>query len=193
MSLYSYKGAEPTKLPRSIYVGDNLLLTDLSTLDQNELEKLGFTGPYTVPGITDLQYAAWDSDTLSYIIFDLPPDYAPYKEKVVYFPETKTISIVSLSEAEINANYETKFAEIRAKRYELFTKADFAVSLTAEFMCDICEPEVIQYQELIEYKVKLRDLLDGVTNPFLVVFPTPPSKLDRVLQGQYGPVYESQA
>lgn len=190
MSLYSYKGAEPTRLPGSIYLDNGLLLTDLYSLSNSELAALGFTGPYVVPGLGAKQFAAWDVDSLSYVVFDLPASYESYKDKAVYNQETKTVDIVPLPEHEVASNYAKKFDEIRATREQLFTQADFAVSLTAEFLCEACQPEVDQYEELLTYKTQLRDLLDNVVNPFLVVFPTPPSKLERVLQGQYGPVFK---
>jgi len=190
MALYSYKGAQPASLPNSIYVENGLIRTNLYSLDDEQLQELGFTGPYALPGLSEFQYAAWDSESLSYIIFDLPSNYLWYKDKVIYDPETKTISVVPLPEHEVQANFARKFDELKAQRQELFTQADFAVSLTAEFLCDTCEPEVMQYEELIQYKNQLRELFEGVDDPYQVKFPTPPSKFYRVLEGQYGPVFQ---
>jgi len=189
MSLYSYKGAEPAKLQNSVYVEGGLIRTNLYSLDAEQLEELGFTGPYALPGLSEFQYSTWDSESFSYIIFDLPSDYVWYREKVVYDPQTKTIDIVPIPEQEVQERFALKFKELKAKRKELFTQADFAVSLTAEFLCDICEPEVLQYEELIKYKNELRDLFENTDDPFQVKFPIPPGKLDRVLKGQYGAIF----
>lgn len=49
MSLYSYKGQEPSPLPLRIRLDSGETRSSLNELSQQELEDLGFSGPFTKP------------------------------------------------------------------------------------------------------------------------------------------------
>jgi hypothetical protein len=72
-ALYSYKGQEPKFLPHEIKLSNGMSRTDASTFTDEELLDAGYTGPYTEPEFDLLtQERKWDSDTVSYIVTDLP-------------------------------------------------------------------------------------------------------------------------
>ena len=75
MSLYSYKGSEPTSLPNKITLSNGKSRTDSSSFSDEELKDAGFTGPYTVPSFDqEYQKLSWNSESLSYVVTDIPDD-----------------------------------------------------------------------------------------------------------------------
>ena len=71
--LYSYNGAEPKLLPDKIRLSNGSSRTDASTFTDAELADAGYTGPHAVPDF-DLktQERNWDSESLSFVVTDLP-------------------------------------------------------------------------------------------------------------------------
>lgn len=75
MSLYSYKGSEPTSLPNKITLSNGKSRTDSSSFSAEELKDAGFTGPYTVPSFDqEYQKLSWNSESLSYVVTDISDD-----------------------------------------------------------------------------------------------------------------------
>ena len=71
--LYSYNGEEPKFLPHEIRLSNGMSRTDPSTFTEEELLDAGYTGPYIEPEFDLLtQERKWNSETMEYIISDLP-------------------------------------------------------------------------------------------------------------------------
>lgn len=72
-ALYSYKGQEPKFLPHEIRLSNGMSRTDASTFTDEELLDAGYSGPYIEPEFDLLtQERKWDSNTMSYVVTDLP-------------------------------------------------------------------------------------------------------------------------
>lgn len=72
-ALYSYKGQDPKFLPYEIRLSNGKSRTDPSTFTDEELLDAGYTGPYIEPEFDLLtQERNWDSESLSYVVTDLP-------------------------------------------------------------------------------------------------------------------------
>ena len=61
MSIYSYKGGYPEKLPDRVRLDSGLTLTSLHTFSSDELSALGFSGPIETPSYDEkTQRIRWD-------------------------------------------------------------------------------------------------------------------------------------
>ena len=70
--LYSLNGEEPIQLPNRIRFENGLTKTDISTFTIEDLESVGFSGPYDRPSIdSNTQEIFWDSESLSFIVNDI--------------------------------------------------------------------------------------------------------------------------
>ena len=80
MSLYSYKGQEPSPLPLRIRLESGETRSSLKELTQQELEDLGFSGPFTKPEYDiDTQKIEWDNG--DYVIKNLTEEELSYKQE----------------------------------------------------------------------------------------------------------------
>ena len=70
-ALYSYQGQEPQILPHRISLSDGRSRTDASSFTEEEIQRAGYTGPYTRPEYNqEYQRRHWNSETLSYVVED---------------------------------------------------------------------------------------------------------------------------
>lgn len=84
--LYSYQGNEPQPLPHQIFWieewGQITYRTDVNTFTNEEIEKAGYTGPYSFPTYNKLyEYIVWNKENLQYDV--LPKSYEDLLEKFV--------------------------------------------------------------------------------------------------------------
>lgn len=97
---FSSGGAEPILLPE-ITLPDGSSRTNPESYTSEELESIGFTGPYRKPNYeSDTHFLEWDSSTLRYNVTEIP---------------AKTI--------------EQKWAEVRAKRDQLLKESDWSMGV----------------------------------------------------------------
>lgn len=120
--LYSYQGNEPQPLPHQIsWVeewGQITYRTDVNTFTDEEIEKAGYTGPYSFPTYDRLyEYISWNKENLQYDI--LPKSYENLLEK---FTENviDLLNIVNnlLSEFLINPSYVSDEKKLEFKNYK---------------------------------------------------------------------------
>ena len=61
MSIYSYKGGYPEKLPDRVHIDSGYTLTALHTFSNDELSELGFSGPIEIPSYNEkTERLRWD-------------------------------------------------------------------------------------------------------------------------------------
>lgn len=75
-ALYSYQGQEPHPLPHEIHYteawGGTNFRQGVESFTDEELERAGYTGPYTIPNFNqEYQRVSWDSTNLSFVVEDI--------------------------------------------------------------------------------------------------------------------------
>lgn len=77
--LYSYKGQAPQPLPHEIFWvedwGQTTFRTGVDSFSKEEIEKAGYTGPYSIPNFDEeYQTVDWDSEKLEYVVNNISGD-----------------------------------------------------------------------------------------------------------------------
>jgi hypothetical protein len=70
MTIYSYNGAYPQKLPFRIRLSDGRTRTDPTSFTAEEIADAGYTPVADTPSITDSQVLEWDSQAIDWIVRD---------------------------------------------------------------------------------------------------------------------------
>lgn len=122
MSLYSYKGQEPSPLPFRIRLESGETRSSLNELTQQELKDLGFSGPFSKPNYDpDNQKIEWNG--VEYVIFPLTEEEILKVREKNELEEVKMIDYASFWEQLLTSNLYKK----------LFTKS--SQSLLANTIC----------------------------------------------------------
>lgn len=70
MTLYSFKGQYPQKLPFRIVLSNNMTRTDPSTFTDEEITDAGYIAVEDKPTITSSQVLSWNAETISWDVRD---------------------------------------------------------------------------------------------------------------------------
>jgi hypothetical protein len=119
--LYSYQNEFPEPLPNSMLIND-LMYTDLQNLSDDELNKLGFSGPFYVP------------------------DGFNASKKVVWNPNTQVLSLIDLTLEEKMESEPQKWDNVRNIRNKLLSESDWIVLKSIE-NDEIVPKEYSEYRE----------------------------------------------
>jgi hypothetical protein len=151
--LYSYQGNDPQLLPHLISWteewGQITYRTDVNTFTDEELQKAGYTGPYSIPSYdVKYEYINWNNETLQYDI--LQKSYDELIEKFIENVDDLIYKVENLIvEFILNPTYVSNNKKIEFENYKkTLNSIKNDLPKTREEIIHFSWPEVPEYDRL---------------------------------------------
>ncbi|NBV28228.1 hypothetical protein EBS02_04310 [bacterium] len=152
-ALYSYLGNDPQLLPHLISWteewGQITYRSDVNTFTDEEIQKAGYTGPYSIPSY-DIKYETvnWNNETLQYDIIEKSYDELIQKfienvDDLIYKVENLLVQFI-LNPTYVSNNKKTEFESYKTKLSDIKEN----LPKTREEIVNFSWPEIPEYDRL---------------------------------------------